>query len=93
MCRKLFYAISIALVVSLAGSARAELVAHWRLEDGSGTTAIDSSANGNDGTLNGDPRWADGQIGGALDFDGNGDDVLRRHQAVSVGYRLHRNRS
>ncbi len=33
----------------------------------------DSSGNGNDGTLIGDPKWVDGNSGKALDFDGVGD--------------------
>ena len=32
--------------------------------------ALDASGNGNDGTLNGDPQWVDGKIGGALEMDG-----------------------
>jgi hypothetical protein len=58
-----------------AGTASADLVAHWRLDETSGTTAYDSSGNGNDGTLNGNPQWAAGMIGGALHFDGSSDYV------------------
>jgi len=50
-------------------------VVHWSLDEGSGTTAHDFSGNGNDGTLNGDPQWATGKTGGALEFDGTGDYV------------------
>lgn len=52
-----------------------EPVAHWRLDDGSGTIALDSSGK-NDGTLeNGaDAGWtANGKVKGALDFDGTDD--------------------
>ena len=49
-------------------------IAHWKLDDGSGSTAIDS-ANGNDGKLSGNPTWEDGVTGGALDFDGSGDRI------------------
>ncbi len=34
-----------------------DLVGHWKLNDMTGTTAIDSSGQGNNGTLNGDPQW------------------------------------
>jgi len=51
------------------------LIAYWNFNDGSGDTALDSSGNGHDGTLNGDPEWVDGYFGGALEFDGNGDEV------------------
>ncbi|MHC4583887.1 MAG: LamG-like jellyroll fold domain-containing protein [Planctomycetota bacterium] len=51
------------------------LVAHWALDDGAGTVAADSSGNGNDGTLVGDPQWVAGIVGGALEFDGVDDFV------------------
>jgi len=52
------------------------LMAYWKLDETSGTTAADS-AGSNDGTLAGDPTWqpADGRIGGALLFDGSDDYV------------------
>ncbi len=80
MCKKLILLSSFVLVAGLlfAGQARAadpDLVAHWKLDDGAGTTAIDSSGNGNNGVLTGNPQWAVGKLGGALDFDGNGDYV------------------
>lgn len=33
------------------------LVGHWKLDDGSGTTAVDSSGNGYNGTLTNGPTW------------------------------------
>ena len=52
------------------------LVGYWKLDEGRGTIATDSSGNDNDGTLNGDPNWVTGKVGGyALDFDGDGDYV------------------
>lgn len=51
------------------------LAAHWKLDEGSGTTVSDSSGNGHDGVLIGDTAWIDGHIGGALVFDGNEDFV------------------
>jgi hypothetical protein len=50
------------------------LVAHWKFDDGSGSDANDSVGT-NHGTLNGDPTWTTGRIGGALSFDGAGDYV------------------
>ena len=41
----------------------------WRLNDGSGTVATDSSPAGNDGTVNG-ATWVTGFAGTALQFDG-----------------------
>lgn len=50
-------------------------VAHWKLDETSGTTASDSSGNGNTGTLVNGPVWASGKIGGGLNFDGADDYV------------------
>lgn len=49
------------------------LVALWRFNEGSGTTALDASGNGNDGTIVG-PAWATGKYGGALSFTSDGTD-------------------
>jgi len=81
MCKKLIYLFSFVLVLSIAGNVWAELVGYWKFDEGSGTTAYDSSGNGLDGTLNGDPQWVEGQIGGALDFDGD-DSVEIPHSPI-----------
>ena len=47
---------------------------HWAFDEGSGTTASDSSFNNNDGTLQGS-QWTTGYYGQALDFDGSNDYV------------------
>ncbi|MHC4113271.1 MAG: chitobiase/beta-hexosaminidase C-terminal domain-containing protein, partial [Planctomycetota bacterium] len=60
------------------------LVAHWKFDDGSGITAIDSAGT-NNGTLNGDPIWTTGRIDGALSFDGDGDYVAVAPIAVLTG--------
>src|SRR3989339_2183950 len=47
----------------------------WKFEEGTGTTAGDTSSNNNNGTLSGTalPVWeTNGKIGKALKFDGNG---------------------
>ena len=48
------------------------LVGYWNMDEGSGTTAGDSSGNGNNGTLAGGLSWSTGQVGGALQFSGAG---------------------
>jgi len=58
------------LSVALMGTAKADLVGRWRFDEGSGTTAYDSSGNGNDGTLVGGATWAAGRFGGGLELDG-----------------------
>ncbi len=50
------------------------LMGWWKLEEGSGNVANDSSGNNNNGTVNGNPAWvAAGKIGGCIDFDGTND--------------------
>jgi hypothetical protein len=51
------------------------LVAWWKLDDGSGDIATDSSGNEHHGSLQGNVSWADGVIGDALLFDEQGDYV------------------
>ncbi|MBU0714998.1 MAG: carbohydrate binding domain-containing protein [Verrucomicrobia bacterium] len=46
-------------------------VGYWKLDEGAGTTAYDSSWRGNHGTLQGNPQWVDGQVNGALSFNGS----------------------
>jgi hypothetical protein len=70
MCRRLIYLISFVSVINITGSASADLVAHWKFDEGSGNVAHDTSGNGNDGTLIGNPQWVAGKIGGALEFNG-----------------------
>lgn len=50
------------------------LVAHWELDETSGTTAVDSIGSHN-GTLIGTPVWypSEGQVDGAIQLDGNDD--------------------
>jgi hypothetical protein len=81
MCKLVFYLISFAFILFTATNASANLVANWRLDDGSGTVAKDS-AGGYNGTLNGDTAWVEGKIGGALQFDGNGDYVDCGNNAI-----------
>ena len=84
MCRKLFFLACFILVLGLVltSAAQADLVGWWRLDEGSGTTAADSSGNGNDGTLQGNPQWVTGVVGSALEFDGDGDYVNCGNDAI-----------
>jgi concanavalin A-like lectin/glucanase superfamily protein len=49
-------------------------IAHWELDETSGSTAVDS-VGGHDGTLVNAPAWVSGQVDGGLDFDGVDDYV------------------
>jgi len=46
------------------------LIGHWKLDEGSGTTAADSSGSGYHGTCENDPQWVPGQSGSSLNFNG-----------------------
>jgi hypothetical protein len=51
------------------------LQAWWTFDTGAGTVARDESGHGNDGTIVGNPQWGTGTLGGALEFDGDGDRI------------------
>jgi hypothetical protein len=75
MYKRSIYLVSLCLVLGLASVAPAKLVAHWKLDDGSGTVALDSSGNGFNGALIGGPTWIVGAIDGGLELDGRDDYV------------------
>ena len=76
MSQKVVVTIAFLLGMQLAyAQYTTEIVAHWKLDEGSGTTASDSSGNGNNGVLVNGPTWAGGKINGALSFDGSNDEM------------------
>ncbi len=52
------------------------LIGWWKLDEGAGATAADSSGKGYDGRFISEPLWTDGFSGAALEFDGADDYVL-----------------
>jgi hypothetical protein len=58
-------------LISTTAPAPTGLVGHWKLDDGSGTVARDSSGNNYNGTITGTPQWVTGHTSGALEFDGS----------------------
>jgi len=76
MFRRIIYLVSLVFVLSMAANASANLILHWPFNDGAGTTAGDASGNGRNGTLEGDPKWVAGKVGGALSFSGGGERVV-----------------
>jgi len=66
----------------------AGLIAHWKLDEKNGITALDASGYHRHGTLYGNPTWRPtlGKVGGALEFDGNGDAVIIPALGQSVGF-------
>ncbi|MEJ2702983.1 MAG: hypothetical protein P8Z79_11140 [Sedimentisphaerales bacterium] len=59
------------LSLVLTSGIEAELVGWWKFDEGSGTIAADSSAGGNDGTLEGNADWDIGNFGDAVFLDGS----------------------
>ncbi len=53
----------------------AGLVGWWKLDEKDGRTAADSSGNGHEATVQGNPEWqpAGGRVGGAIALGGDGD--------------------
>jgi len=82
---------------SASGTFNNGIIARWRFDDAAGSaTALDSSGNGNNGTLvNMDPinDWVLGQVRGALDFDGMNDQVynatINAQERFSVSFWLY----
>ena len=60
------------------------LIAHWKLNESSGSTAVDSSGSGYNGIIAG-ASWnpAGGILGGALQFDGDNDYVWSSYQGIT----------
>jgi PKD repeat protein len=59
------------ITINAAVSGPTGLIGWWKLDESAGTTAADSSGNGNNGTLNGAPAWqaSGGHFSGALNFN------------------------
>ena len=68
------------------------LLGHWRFDDGSGTTAYDSSGYGRSGTLVNGPTWVNSALStafdfydpGGLEFDGADDRVTTAGTAINL---------
>ncbi len=78
MCRKMLFSVSFVLLLSMVLSSAADagaLIGWWKLDDGTGTIAKDSSGLGNDGIFGteGTPKWVAGIKSGAIELDGNDD--------------------
>jgi len=76
MKKEMIFVPAIILSLSFANFALAidDPVAHWKLDEVTGTTAYDSAGD-NDGNLINGPNWTTGFIDGALEFDGFDDYV------------------
>lgn len=61
-------------------------VGYWKMDEGSGTSAYDSSGNGNTGSLTNGPTWVTGKFGKATNFDGGdtADDYINAGQGTTL---------
>lgn len=69
---RLFYSIAFTSLLLFSSAAHAALVAYWKFDEGSGTSASDSSGSNNNGTLNAIPggavpTWVAGHTGAVTD--------------------------
>ncbi|MGE5293878.1 MAG: LamG-like jellyroll fold domain-containing protein [Solirubrobacterales bacterium] len=60
------------LILGSAACVRAELIAHWKLDEKEGTAVKDATGNGYDGTATGNVTWIEGMVGGAIEVSGGG---------------------
>ena len=92
MCKKLIFLVSLVFVLGLVWTSPAEaaipdLVGWWKLDEGSGTTAADSSGRDMHGVLGNDPVWRDdGVHERCLFFDGDLAHVrITHHDSLNPG--------
>jgi len=73
------------LSIGLATTTSPPLIAHYKFDEGSGTTATDSSGREMHGTVNG-ATYDDGMFGKALSFDGSDDYIeIKDSETLSIG--------
>ncbi|HXI82669.1 MAG TPA: LamG-like jellyroll fold domain-containing protein [Verrucomicrobiae bacterium] len=66
-----------ACAATLPATSATNLLAYWTLDEGTGSTAFDSSGNTNTGAVTlGGGGWTGGMVNGALSFDGESTQVL-----------------
>jgi hypothetical protein len=65
-------------------AAPVDLVGYWKFDEGTGAVVVDSSGNGNTGTVSGATWTALGKVNGALVFDGVNDRVQIPNSASLV---------
>jgi len=73
--------VALAAAIPSSASAATNLGAFWHLDESSGTTAVDTSGNANNGTVNGAARIA-GRFGRSLHFDGNDNVLIPRSPTI-----------
>ncbi|MHC4560633.1 MAG: fibronectin type III domain-containing protein, partial [Planctomycetota bacterium] len=98
MCKKLFFLVSLILLLALAGNAMAQLDpasitdGNVYLFENVGTDVPDDSPNGHTANLVGNPQVVDGLKGNALQFNGV-DDGVHIPDAATINLSTHQNRT
>ncbi len=85
MIKKLMCSVVFLALLAPVGRLSAGLVLHWKLDDGAGNTAMDSSGYGQDGVIGGTARWVKGMGGGGLQFDGKTSSIAARNVGLRGG--------
>jgi len=86
MRSKLICLVSFVLVLGVASNTLADLVNHWKFNEGAGTMAPDIGPGGNDGTIDGATWVNDPELGTVLSFDGVDDVVtMTGYKGISGG--------
>ena len=92
MIRRFFTVAVCAAAMSLSAAQAFDMdqaIGIWLFDDGAGNEAEDSSGKGLDGELVGDPEWVEGEFGGALELDGDGDYIrIPDHASPTEGLTL-----
>lgn len=92
MIRRFFTVAVCAAAMSLTAAQAFDMdqaIGIWLFDDGAGNEAEDSSGKGLDGELVGDPEWVEGEFGGALELDGDGDYIrIPDHASPTEGLTL-----
>ncbi len=79
--------VTMAAAKSVTATFNSSPIARWKLDDGSGLTAIDSAGTSNGNLING-PAWTTGKLNGALSFDGLDDYVDTAAKAWGISNNL-----
>jgi hypothetical protein len=58
------------------------LILHYPCQEGTGTTLVDASSSGLNGTLSNGPTWGTGKFGNGVVLDGVDDVITRAHNAA-----------
>jgi hypothetical protein len=88
MCRTrirfglLIIILAVAALTGVISAASPDLLGWWKFDEGAGSLVGDATGRGNDGKLMGGPQWINGQLGGALSFNGSTSYVEVPHSTV-----------